>query len=116
MFTQLDDVEARYEELTSLMGDPSVAGDSKRYQEVAKQQAALAETVEAWRSYKAARDDLEAAREMLGESDAEMREMAEAEIEALEPRMAELEKDLRILLLPRDPNDDRNVVLWAPLP
>lgn len=111
MFSQLDDVEARYEELTSLMGDPSVAGDSRRYQEVAKQQAALAETVEAWRAYRAARADLEAAREMLDESDPDLREMAQAEIDVLEPRLAELETAIRILLLPRDPNDDRNVIL-----
>jgi len=111
MFQQLDEVEGRYEELTSLMGDPDVAGDPERYREVAQQQALLGETVEVWRTFKQAREDLAASRELLGDDDPEMREMARAEVAALEERLAELETELKLLLLPRDPNDDRNVIL-----
>lgn len=111
MFQQLDEVEGRYEELTSLMGDPDVAGDPDRYRDVARQQAQLAETVEAWRTYKQVRADLEASRELLADDDAEMREMARAEVDDLEQRAEALETELKLLLLPRDPNDERNVIL-----
>jgi len=111
MFQQLDEVEGRYEELTSLMGDPDVAGDPERYREVAQQHAQLAETVEAWRSFKQVREDLASSRELLLDDDPEMREMARAEVEGLEERLGALETELKLLLLPRDPNDDRNVVL-----
>ena len=111
MFHQLDEVEARYEELTSLMGDPDVAGVPERYRDVARQHAQLAETVEAWRAYKQARSDVAAAKELLGDDDPEMREMARAEVAAIEARLAELDSELKLLLLPRDPNDDRNVIL-----
>ena len=111
MFQQLDEVEGRYEELTSLMGDPDVAGDPERYREVAQQHAQLAETVEAWRSFKQVREDLASSRELLQDDDPEMREMARAEVDGLEEQLAALETELKLLLLPRDPNDDRNVVL-----
>jgi len=111
MNRQLDEVEARYEELTSLMGDPDVAGDARRYQEIARQQSQLAETVRVWRDLKAARADIASSKELLADSDPEIREMAELELESLRERAAELEHELRILLLPRDPNDDKNVIL-----
>lgn len=111
MFSQLDDVERRFEELTSLMGDPSVASNPKRYAEVAKEQAGLSRTVEVWRTYRSTREELESARELLGDSDPDMREMAKEEVAQLEPQLPELEAQLKVLLLPTDPNDDKNVFL-----
>ena len=111
MFHQLDEVEGRYEELTSLMGDAEVAGNPERYREVVRQHAQLADTVEAWREYKQVRADLTASRELLQDDDAEMREMARAEVDSLAERLEALETQLKLLLLPRDPNDDRNVIL-----
>ena len=111
MFSQLDDVERRFEELTARMGDPDVASDPKRYAEVAREQAGLADTVETWRSYKRSRDELQEARELLGDSDEDMREMAQLEISELEPKLVTLEQALKVLLLPKDPNDEKNVLL-----
>ncbi len=111
MFGQLDAVEARFEELTALMGDPDVASDPRRYQEVAQQRSQLAETVEVWRQLKKTREDLQASRELLADDDEEMREMARMELDELEPKAAQLEQELRVLLLPKDPSDDKNVVL-----
>jgi len=111
MFSQLDEVEKRYEELTSLMGDPSVAGDPKRYAEVAKEQAGLTKTVEVWRTYRGLKEELENARELLGDNDPDMREMAKEEISTLEPQLGPLEAELKLLLLPKDPNDEKNVLL-----
>lgn len=111
MFSQLDEVEKRYEELTSLMGDPSVAGDPKRYAQVAKEQAGLTKTVEVWRTYRGLKEELENARELLGDSDPDMREMAKEEISTIEPQLSPLEEALKILLLPKDPNDEKNVLL-----
>ena len=111
MFSQLDEVEKRFEELTSLMGDPSVAGDPKRYAQVAKEQAGLAQTVEVWRRYRGLTEELESAKELLTDSDQEMREMAKEEIATLEPQLPPLEEQLKILLLPKDPNDEKNVLL-----
>ena len=111
MFTQLDAVEARFEELTLLMGDPEVAGDPRRYAEVAREQSGLAATVEAWRRYKQVQVELESARELLGDDDPEMREMARAEVSSLTAELERLDAALRVLLLPKDPNDDKNVIV-----
>ena len=111
MFAQLDEVEKRFEELTSLMGDPSVAGNPKRYAQVAKEQAGLSQTVEVWREYRAVNEELESARGLLDDSDPDMREMAREEISELEPKLPGLEARLKVLLLPKDPNDDKNVLL-----
>jgi peptide chain release factor 1 len=111
MLSQLDDVEKHFDELTEMMGDPSIAGDPKRYAVIAREQAGMEETVRTWREYKRLRSELEGAREMLGEDSAELREMARAEISELEARMETLEQELRILLLPKDENDDRDVLV-----
>jgi len=108
---KLDEIEGRWLELASLMGDPEVAGDAARYREVARQHGELSETVEVWRALKQARSDLASARGLLEDRDADMREMARGEIVALEPRIEELEQQLKLLLLPRDPNDARDVIL-----
>ena len=108
---QLDEVEARFDELGSLMGDQEIAADASRYRAIAQEHDRLAETVEAWRGLKKARADREAAKALLGDADDEMREMAKLELAELEAAITTLEQRLRILLLPKDPNDDRNIIL-----
>ncbi|MGM0577719.1 MAG: peptide chain release factor 1 [Myxococcota bacterium] len=111
MRAQLDEVEKHFEELTSQMADPSVAGDPSKYAEVAQERASLEETVDTWRERKQLADELAGAREMLGEDDPEIREMARAEVESLAERVEELDAKLKLLLLPKDPNDEKNVLL-----
>ena len=111
MFSQLDDVEKHFDELTSRMGDPDVAGNPAVYAEVAREHASLAGTVAVWRTYKTASEELVSARELLNEDDPEMREMAREEVASLEARLVELEQQLKVLLLPKDPNDEKNVLL-----
>jgi peptide chain release factor 1 len=111
MFAQLDQVERRFEDLTNRMADPEVAADPKRFSQLAREQAGLAPTVEAWQAFKRCRSELSSARDLLADSDPEIREMAKADIAALTRRIQELDRDLKVLLLPKDPNDDKNVIL-----
>ena len=111
MFNQLDEVEKHYEELTSLMGAQEIASDPKRYNEIAKEHRGIEITVNTWRAYKGGRDELESARELLEDDDPDMREMARAEVDELTARLESLDQALRVLLLPKDPNDEKNVVL-----
>ena len=108
---KLDQTEARYEELTRLMADPAVIGDSERYRKTAKERSELEELASTYRDWKRVRQDLDGARAMLAEADAELRAMAGEEVARLEPELARLEEDLRTLLRPKDPNDEKNVVL-----
>jgi peptide chain release factor 1 len=108
---KLDQLEARYEELTRQMADPAVIGDAERYRKTAKEHRDLEQTVSKFREWKRAGQDLEGARAMLAEQDADLRAMAAEEIARLEPEVARLEEELRFLLLPKDPNDEKNVVL-----
>jgi peptide chain release factor 1 len=111
-YTQkLDDMEARFEALTSQMADPAVISDSDLYRKTAKAHSDLAVVAGKYRDWKEAHDNVEQARQMLGESDAELRDMASEEIARLEPRLAQLEEELKVLLLPKDPHDEKNVVL-----
>lgn len=108
---RLDGAEVRYNELTAMMADPDVINDPDQYRKTAKAQSELAEQVTKYREWKKAHQELEDARAMLTESDADLREMAELEIARLEPLLAQIETDLQILLLPKDPNDEKDVVL-----
>ena len=109
--SKLEQLEKRYEELTQQMADPAVIGDSDQYRKVTKSQSEMAEVVSKYREWKKAEDGLKQARGMLAETDPDLREMAEMEVAQLEPALVKLEEELKILLLPKDPNDDRNVVL-----
>lgn len=112
MFDRLDDILAHYEELMEELNNPSVAEDQNRFRKLMKEQADLAPIVEAYRSYKQAKQDVEDSLAMLDEeSDEEMREMAKEELSDAKKRIIELEQELKILLLPRDPNDDKNIIL-----
>lgn len=108
---KLDTIEARFETLTSLMADPEITGDTETYLKTARQQSELGEIVQKYREWKKVNGDLEGARSMLCEADAEIQEMARDDVFRLEPELEALEKELRLLLLPRDPNDDKNVIL-----
>ncbi|MBV9267825.1 MAG: peptide chain release factor 1 [Acidobacteriaceae bacterium] len=109
---RLEQAEARYNELTARMADPNVISDAEQYRKIAKAQSELAELVGKFRDWKRAEQELADARGMLAaESDADLKEMAELEIARLEPQVAQLENDLEILLLPKDPNDEKNIVL-----
>lgn len=112
MFTKLEQVERRYEELTDQMSDPSVISDQSRFQKIAKERSDLEELVETFRTFRHVQSELQGNREMAqGEKDAELREMARAEIPALEVKIAGLEQKLKLLLLPKDPHDEKNVIL-----
>jgi len=112
VFERLSAVEERYEEVTNLLCDPDVINDTKRLRELSKEQASLEETVTTYREYKSVNSQLEDAKAMLEEKlDDEMREMVKMEIAELSKRKEQLEGRLKILLLPKDPNDDKNVIV-----
>jgi peptide chain release factor 1 len=108
---KLDQLESRFEQLTAQMADPSVTNDQEAFRKTAKAQRDLEEVVGKYREWKKVNSDLEGARQMLAETDTELREMAQDDITRLEPELTKLEDDLKILLLPKDPNDDKNIVL-----
>ena len=112
MFDRLEDMLAKYEELMAELNNPQLALDQARYKMVMKEQANLSPIVEAYRAYKKAQETIEESEDMLGcESDEEMRELLKEELAGAKEEMASLEEKLKILLLPKDPNDDRNVVM-----
>jgi peptide chain release factor 1 len=108
---RLDEAEARFNELTAQMTDPAVINDSELYRKTAKAQSELSDLVGKYRDWKKAHRELIDARAMLAESDPDLQEMAELEVQRLEPELEQLESDIRILLLPKDPNDEKNVVI-----
>lgn len=112
MFDKLEDLLIRFEELLNELNEPGVAGDPARFQKLMKEQSNLQPIVDAYKEYKACRQTVEDSLAMLeGESDEEMREMLKEELNTAKDRIAELEKELKILLLPKDPNDDKNVIV-----
>ena len=112
MFDRLEDTLVRFEELLSMLSEPDVANDPKRFQKLMKEQADLAPIVEAYKEYKENKQNIEDSLAMLQEeSDEELRELAKEELNDSKSRVAELENELKILLLPKDPNDDKNVIV-----
>jgi len=111
MLARLDTVEARFEELTRLLADPDVAQDYEKVAEYAKERADLEETVNIYRRYKQAEAEHAAAEEMLEDTDEDIRLMAAEELTRLEAEMEALEKQLRQMLVPKDPRDERNVIV-----
>jgi peptide chain release factor 1 len=108
---RLEEAEARYNELTARMADQAVISDSEQYRKTAKAQSELTELVTKFRDWKRAERELRDARAMLTESDPELRQMAEMEVVRLEPELDAIERELEVLLLPKDPNDEKNVIL-----
>jgi len=108
---KLDDIEGRYEELEQLLSSPDIYGNQQKYSELAKAHSDLSEIVQVYRQYKDVCGELEENRELLEDGDRDIRELARNEIPDLEQRQAELEDQLKRLLLPKDPNDDKPVIL-----
>jgi peptide chain release factor 1 len=108
---RLDEAERRFEELTSQMADPEVINDPAQYRKVTKAHSELTDVVTKYREWKTANQNLLDARGMLMDSEPDLRAMAEEEILRLEPQLAEIEQELKYLLLPKDPNDEKNIIL-----
>ena len=111
MFENLSGVEDRFLEIENLLGDPEVIKDQVSYQKYVREHAELNKIVTAYREYKKVREDIGESEDLLDESDAEIRELAREELDRLAGKEEALVQDLRMLLLPKDPNDDKNVVL-----
>ncbi len=112
MFDRLEDLILRYEEVMNLLSEPDVANDNKRFRELMKEQSDLAPIVEAYKSYKQHQQNIEDSLALLDEeSDEEMKELAKEELNESKAAVEELEQQLKILLLPKDPNDDKNVIV-----
>ena len=111
MLDKLNSVEANYEELTSLLATPSVQSDSNEYRKHAKALAEIEPLVEKYREYKSVLKEIEQAQELVKGGDADMRELAQEELRALEQRRDGLVAEIKVLLIPKDPNDQKNVVL-----
>jgi peptide chain release factor 1 len=111
MFDRLDQLEARYEDLGQQLADPTIVTDQKRYQTTAKAHRDLEPTVEKFREYRSIKTAVADAKVMLSDSDPDIKEMAQLELLSLEPRLTEVEEELKVLLLPKDPNDDKNIII-----
>lgn len=112
MFDRLQSVEDRYERLNELLSDPQIVNDTKKLREYSKEQSDIQETVMTYREYKEVKEQFTDAKAMLDDKlDAEMREMVKEEMSELEPRIEELEARIKLLLIPKDPNDDKNVIM-----
>lgn len=111
MFDRLQSVEDRYERLNELLSDPTIINDSKKLREYSKEQSDIQETVQTYREYKEVREQLKDAKAMLEEKlDNDMREMVKEEVNELEKQIEELEAKMKFLMIPKDPNDDKNVI------
>lgn len=111
ILTKLETLVERYEEVQHLLGDPGVIGDQNKFRALSKEYSQLEEVTKCFQAYQQAQEDLAAAEEMAQEDDAEMREMAQEEINEAKAAIERLEAELQILLIPKDPNDDRNCFL-----
>jgi peptide chain release factor 1 len=111
MLEQLSGLEERYTELEQLLSDPSVVNNRAMYTKYVREHGDLSKIVPVFRTYKQAVDELGESRELLSDSDPEIKALARSEIEALSSEMEKLEEELKLLLIPKDPNDDKNVLL-----
>ena len=108
MLQKLEDVEKRYDELTAQISDPEVIARTSEWQKLMKEHASLEDIVAKYREYKKAKNDFEEAKQMA--SDKELKELAEAEMNELREKIPALEEELKILLIPKDPDDDKNII------
>jgi peptide chain release factor 1 len=112
MFERLDQIEARYEELTQALSSPEIMSDSARFQKTAKAHSEISAVVEKYREFKDLRKGIAESQAMLAdEKDPEMRTYAQEELSQLEARLVGVEEALKVLLIPKDPNDEKNVIL-----
>lgn len=108
---KLDEIEKRYDELVAQMNDPEVCSDHQRYRQVAQAKGEMEDVALAYRKYRSIIADIPVAEEMLGGADADERELAQEELETLKRQKEEIEETIRVLLLPKDPNDDKDVIV-----
>lgn len=111
MFAKLEEVDKRFEALEHRLSDPALANNPQEFRLLSKERADLLPLVEAFRQYRSMVDELESNKALLEDKDPDMRGMAKEEISRLEPEIGRLEAELKILLLPKDPNDDKNILL-----
>lgn len=112
MFDRLQAVEDRYDRLNELLSDPEIVNDSKKLAKFSKEQSDISETVEVYREYKEVKQHYQDAKEMFEDKlDPEMRELVKEEVNELEEQITKLEDHLRLLLIPKDPNDSKNVIM-----
>ena len=111
MLNKLEDVDRRYHELEAMLSDPAVQGNRKEFVRISREHAAMIEVVARYRDWKKLDAEEAELAALLDDADPEMREMANADLPSVRTRKAELEEVLKLLLIPRDPNDDRNVIL-----
>ena len=112
MFERLDQIEARYEELTHALASPEIIGDSSKYQKTAKAHSEISPVVEKYREYKDLKKGIAESKVVLAdEKDPEMMAYAQEELDKLEARVTQVGEELKVLLLPKDPNDEKNVIL-----
>src|SRR5947209_6137345 len=112
MFERLNQLEAKYDEMTHALASPEVISDSSRYQKTAKAHSELAELVSKYREYKDLQRGVTESKAMVAdETDADMRAYAQEELAKLEERIGTIEQELKLLLLPKDPNDQKNVIV-----
>ena len=112
MFDKLDGILERFDEILEMLNDPSVANDQNNFRKLMKEQSDLAPIVEAYKTYKQAKQDVEDSLLILEEeNDEDMRELAKEELNEAKAKVEEMEQQLKILLLPKDENDDKNVVV-----
>ncbi len=111
MFDKLVQVENRYQELENLLADPKVLGNPKEMQKLARERAEMSKLVTAYRAYKKVGEEINESQGLLAESDEEMRDLAKAELQSLREKQAALEQEITFLLLPRDPRDEKNILL-----
>ena len=111
MYQKLSEVEERFDLLSGQLSDPDLLSDRSRYTAVAKERAGLAPIVEAFRKYKEIVEQIEGSEELLGDEDADIREMAKEELSALRERKDDLDTELKLLLVPKDPRDDKNTII-----
>ncbi|MFT4112922.1 peptide chain release factor 1 [Silvibacterium sp.] len=111
MFERLEQIETRYEDLGRQLAEPEIISDQQKYQKIAKQHRDLESLVEKFREYREVTTGIADAKVMVNEDDADIRAMAEEELAQLEERLPGIEEELKILLLPKDPNDEKNVIV-----
>ena len=111
MFERLEQIEARYESLGEQLADPEMISDQQKYQKIAKQHRDLEAVVDKYREYKQVTRGIADAKAMMQESDPDLRAMAEEELVQLEERSPAIEEALKLLLLPKDPNDEKNIII-----
>ena len=112
VMAQLESLEVRYEEIQEMMADPEVIADTKRYMEITKEEADMREVVQKFRKFKADKEEIAGNKEIIADgSDLELVEMAKMENSELEDEISQLEDEIKILMLPRDPNDDKDIIM-----